>query len=114
MSFEVFKAGQPRVSKVPRIGLSRHGYFSVNRTAYELLGRPSRVVLMYDAERELVALEPAGEDTPHSYKVVQQGKSQSYIVAAKAFCDHYEIAYGDEVLHFTPRKEGGLLIFELA
>lgn len=113
-SFEVFESRYARSPKAPRVGLSRRGYFSLNKAAFELLDRPSRVLLLYDGERSLVGLKPADEDTPHSYRVVQQGKSQSYIVAAKAFCDHYEIAYGDEALHFSPRKEGDLLIFEVA
>jgi hypothetical protein len=113
-SFEVFESIHARSPKAPRVGLSRRGYFSLNKAAYQLLGQPSRVLLLYDRERAIVGLKPADEDTPHSYKVVQQGKSQSHVIAAKAFCDHYEIAYGDEALHFRPRKEGDLLIFEVA
>jgi len=113
MPFQVFKSKHARPSR-PRIGLSRRGYFSVNKAAYELLGQPSRVVLLYDAERELVGLRPADESVAHSYKVIQQGQSESYVIAARAFCDHCGIRYGDEVLHFIPHKEGDLLIFELA
>ena len=113
MSFEVFKAGQPRVSKAPRISVSKRGYFGVNRAAYALLGQPSRVLLKYDAERELVGLEASEEDTPHSYKVVRQGQSQSFVVAAKRFLDYYGIRYGDEVRQFIPRDENGLVVFEV-
>jgi hypothetical protein len=114
MPFELYKPSHVRVSKGPRIGLSRRGYFSLNKVAYEMLGQPKRVLLFYDAEDGLVGLKPAEEGTPYSYKAVRQGTSQSYILAATSFLDHYGIPYGDRALHFTPRKEGDLLIFELA
>lgn len=113
MSLELFKGGHPRVSKMPRISLSKRGYFGMNSAAYHLLGGPSRIVFLYDGDRELVGLKPAEEDTPHSYKVVRQGESRSYVVAAKAFCDSCGIRYGDEVRAFTPRNEDDLLVFEI-
>jgi hypothetical protein len=112
-SFEVFESRYARSPKAPRVGLSRRGYFSVNKAAYELLDRPGRVLLLYDRENAMVGLEPAEEGAPHSYKVVQQTGAESYIIAAKAFCDHYRIRYGDEVRRFTPREENGLVVFEV-
>jgi hypothetical protein len=111
-SFEVFESRYARSPKAPRVGLSRRGYFSLNKFAFELLGRPSRVLLLYDSERALVGLKAADENVPYSYGVVQQGNSESYILAAKAFCDHCGITY-DEVQHFVPRSQDDLLVFEV-
>jgi len=112
-SFEVFKSGFPRSPGAPRIGLSRRGYFSVNGAACEMLGRPSRVLLLYDEERALVGLQPAEQDTPYSYRLVKQGKSASYIIAGKAFCDYHNIRYRDGVRQFVPREEDDLVVFEV-
>jgi 5-methylcytosine-specific restriction endonuclease McrA len=112
MPFEVFKSKHARASRGPRIGLSRRGYFSLNKFAFELLGRPSRVLLLYDSERALVGLKAADENVPYSYGVVQQGNSESYILAAKAFCDYCGITY-DEVQHFVPRSQDDLVVFEV-
>jgi len=113
VSFEVFENKFARAPYKPRLILTRRGYFGLNKLAYELLGQPNRVILLYDPERALLGLKPSSESATHSYKVTRQGRSESYVITAKAFCIHYGIAYGQHVQHFILQEENGLLVASL-
>ncbi len=88
------------------------GNFGLNLAAYELLGRPERVVLLFDRGRQRLGLRKADEGVRHSYPVKAQSAKASFVVVGKAFTGHYGISLG------TPRRylgalEGDILAFDL-
>jgi hypothetical protein len=109
--FEEF-TGRFVPARGPRVGLQSRGGFSLNKAAYELLDKPTHVVLLYDRETNAVGMRPAAEDVPHAYPVRKQKGADSYIITGKSFCDHYSIPYGQSTQHFTPTLEDGTLVIE--
>ena len=112
--FEEFTARKgPSGSRRPRVGIQRSGKISLNRVAFEHLGEPSFVVLMFDRERQAIGLRAAKEDVPYAYSVNRQDPYDSYRISARAFLNHYGITYRDESLTFYPKMEGEILVINI-
>lgn len=91
-NFEVFKKRTPPPPAQATITIQGRGILSLNRTAYDLLGHPKAVELLFDpAERimGLRAVDVAGED---SYPLRSAGKTDTtFLVSAVAFTKYYDL-----------------------
>lgn len=94
----------------PMFTLQARGLLSLNHAAYRALGQPDHVVLLYDADEQIVALRGIGKAHPNAYRVREQGGS--YLVGAQGFISFYGIKplvaqrflahdYGDGVWGFV-------------
>jgi hypothetical protein len=92
MPFEEFDKRSAIASKTPFVTIQMSGLFTMNGAAYELMGKPEAVTLLYDKEEQLIGFKPANKDRPRAYPVRPMAKSQStYTVAGQAFKNHYGI-----------------------
>ena len=92
MPFEEFDKRAATASKAPLVTIQRQGPFSFNKAAYELLGNPEAVRLFFDKEEQIIGFAPASVDHPRAYPIRPQGdRSVTYMVAGKAFTQHYGI-----------------------
>ena len=93
--FEEFDRSAAPAPSTPFVTIQRKGLLSLNRGAYEALGRPAAVTLLYHREQRIVGLRPAEPTNPRAYPLRRQGGkaggSQSYLVAATAFTLHHGI-----------------------
>jgi hypothetical protein len=90
MGFEVFNKRAAGVSKHPYVTIQRKGPFSFNQAAFELMGSPEAVELLYDKDTERVGFRPVAPDRPQAFPVRAQGKnSVTHIVAGQSFAGHY-------------------------
>jgi hypothetical protein len=65
---------------------------SLNTPAYEALGSPDFVELLYDRKERLIGLQKAGAAVPHAYLVRPLGKSgTTHVVSGTAFLAYYGI-----------------------
>src|ERR687891_800357 len=69
MPFETFKRNRMPSTQEPAVTIQKRGALSFNTAAYEALGSPKHVVLLYDRENKLVAIRKASTATPHAYVV---------------------------------------------
>lgn len=92
MPFEEFDKHTATSSKSPFVTLQKRGPLSLNRAAYELLGSPTVVTLLYDREEQLIGLKPAEEGNPRAFPVRPQGeRSSNFLVAGQSFTQNYGI-----------------------
>src|SRR5215210_3643772 len=113
MGFEVFNKRAASVSKHPYVTLQRKGPFSFNQAAFELMGSPEAVELLYDADTERVAFRPVAPDRPQAFPVRAQGKnSVTHIVAGQSFARHYELDTS-VARRYAPVTEDGMLVLDL-
>lgn len=111
--FEEFTArATPSSSKMMRVAIQRRGNLSLNRAAYQALGEPEQVVLLFERRTQTVGLKPAAKDVRHAYPVRRQANSDSYLIAGQGFCGWYDIPV-DQTVAFEPAVEDGVLVFEL-
>ena len=72
-----------RSSEDPMFTLQTRGLISMNQAAFEALGKPAAVALLYDADEAVVALRMVEKNYQNAYTVRKQGGSRSYLVAAQ-------------------------------
>jgi len=75
------------------------------------------VQLLYDPEEQVVGFRPVPSETPDSYPVRKQARSESYLVAGMGFVAFHAIeaatdrrytvrSYGDGIVGFSLREGG--------
>ncbi len=112
--FEEFdrQAASPH-SKWPIVSIRTRGTFGINRAAYEALGRPKAVKLLWDAEDRAVGFRPSHENSPKAYTVSEtKPNSGSCEVAGTKFFKHYNIPY-DRCRRYAAEMDDGDLVFYL-
>lgn len=92
MAFELFDKKAATASKQPFVTIQKKGPFSLNKAAYEALGEPSHVEMLYDLDNKLVAFRQTPGTKPHAYPLRAQGPNNAtFMVAGAAFTKHYGI-----------------------
>jgi hypothetical protein len=90
MPFEEFMRNRMASTQTPAVTLQKRGALSLNIAAFEALGSPKHVVLLYDREKKCIGIRKASAATPHAYVVRGVGNNQAmHVVAGKAFLSYY-------------------------
>ncbi|MEX5272242.1 hypothetical protein [Kocuria sabuli] len=115
MPFEVFDKRMTPLAEAPSVTIQKRGVISLNRTAHDLVGNAETVELLYDRDRQVMALRPVDDSSPHAYAVragSKRGPGQA-MVAATAFTAHYSV---DTTVtrRWNPFLEGGMLCVDLS
>ncbi|MEX5258117.1 hypothetical protein [Kocuria arenosa] len=114
MPFEVFDKRMTPLAKAPSVTIQKRGIISLNKAAHDLIGNAETVELLYDRDRNVVALRAADDSAPHAYAVrsgSKRGPGQA-MVSATAFTAHYEIDT-TETRRWRPFVEDGMLCVDL-
>jgi hypothetical protein len=113
MPWETYKRQRLTPSDEPFITIQKKGIFSLNRAAYDALGSPDTVELLYDREHRFIGIRKVNKSVEHSYKVRAFGKSgMSWLVSGTAFTKYYEIAVPEPVRRVA-RVEKDTLVIDL-
>jgi len=93
-NFEVFNRRASPRSTEPLVTIQKRGTMSFNRAAFEAIGEPEAVELLFDRDERVVGFRPVGADVPHAYRPRKQGNAYNYIIAGQAFTQYYGIDTG--------------------
>lgn len=110
--FEVFNRRAAPVTTQPLVTIQKRGTMSFNRAAFEALGEPEAVELLFDRQERIVGFRPVGGDVPHAYRPRKQGRTYNYLVAGQAFTQHYGIET-DTARRYPAAMLDGVLIVDL-
>lgn len=88
-----YGVGGPRQDTAPYVAILPKGTLSINALAYEAMGKPPYVELMYDTEMRLIGLRPATEARWHARKVSLFKGAKSASVNALPFLEHFQIPH---------------------
>lgn len=116
--FETFVKGVSTRSRRPTVTLQRRGVMSFNPAAYEALGSPEAVELLYNATRKIIAVRPVNPaDVSHAVifrgvggKAAAKRSTGAMILAAIAFCQAYSIDTTESVRRDVEVTDGILFI----
>ena len=112
--FEVFDKRMTPLAKAPSVTIQKRGVISLNKAAHDLMGGAETVEMLYDQDRQVMALRPADDSSPHAYAVrtgSKRGPGQA-IVSATAFTQHYGIDT-TATRRWKPFVEDGMLCVDL-
>lgn len=111
MPFETFT--RQRRAGLPFVTIQKKGVISLNRAAFESLGSPEFVELLFDPDGRLVALHRVESSVEHAYQVrAPVDNHATWLISGGAFISYYEIDNSKSVRR-AARMEGDLLIIDL-
>ena len=110
--FEVFTSVSARGGMEPCVTVQRAGILSVNRKAYELLGKPSAAELLFDRGARMMGFRAAAVTVPHAYRLRGQKASSSVLISGKSYLRHFGIT-ADETRRYPASMIGDVLAVDL-
>ncbi len=93
--------------------MSPTGTMIISRNAYEALGRPTHVVMLWDSETDTVGIRPVPLRTLNAFKLYDSRRSGAYRFHALRFLVRYEVQLDYTVRFPTATIEDGVLLLEL-
>jgi hypothetical protein len=112
--FEVFKdRGTRRQDQRPAVTLQTKGVMAMNPAAYEALGSPEAVELLYAQKAETIGIRAVDPSVAHAYRPRKQKGGHARSVAAQAFFSHYGI-HVDATRRYPARMIGDVLAIDLS
>ncbi len=97
------------------VTINRAGHIVMNRIAFEMLGSPEAVVLLFDREQQVVGLKPTHPHLRRAFKVSPRGQHGGRRVRAHKLCKDFGIFIPETLLF--PRAyidHEGVLILDLS
>lgn len=92
-NFESFSRGLVPLKSDPTLTIHKRGLLSLNRSAFDALGSPDAVELLYDRQAAIVGLRTTSGSAGDAVYVRPATRSASgpWVVSAMAFVRYYEI-----------------------
>jgi hypothetical protein len=113
MPFETFKRNRMPSTGEPALTIQKRGALSLNTAAYEALGSPKHVALLYDRDEKLIGMRKVPATAPHAYVVRGVGTNlATHVVSGKAFLSYYEIPR-DVARRWTAQVKDDVLVIDL-
>jgi hypothetical protein len=114
MPFETFKRQRVPQSQDPTLTLQKRGAMSLNRAAFEAIGEPAAVELLWDREERLIGLRKTEPDAPYAYAVRPGSSKQTsaYELSGAAFTKYYGIDT-EVTRRYICRLDGDILVADL-
>lgn len=95
--------------------LAHRGQLSLNEAAFNGLGRPKAVELMYSRTDRVIGIRAVDPAEPHAYvprtAVKNQGRGP-YIISGAAFFSHFDIRV-DQTTRYTVTVQDDILVIDL-
>lgn len=116
MGFQVYEKGSAPVATTPSVTIQKRGLISINRAAFDLMGKPEGVELLWDPEEKLIALRPATLDNPNAYPVRSQSKEVDrgpWLIAGTLFTQFIKLDTS-EAFRWVPTLQEGLLVIDIS
>jgi hypothetical protein len=110
--FEVFDKYHSRSVKELLVTIQRRGNFSLNRAAFQALGSPKCVELLFNRAKRLIGFRPTDSADGPAIPIRKQGKSESYLIAGLTFTKEFEID-SSIARRYTAKMQGNMLVVDL-
>lgn len=112
MPFELFDKRHAPMRGAPSVTVQKRGIVSINGPAHALINRAKVVELLFDRERQVMALRPA-DPSPRTYELREPSPSGQTLLSATAFTQAYNIDTSIS-LRYEPSVEDGMLCVDLS
>lgn len=120
MAFKTFEKGSAPLTTVPTVTIQKRGLFSINDAAYRLIAEPEGIKFLWDAERNVVGLQPAELTDPNAYPARRMNAKKSaktpnrgpVLVAGTLFAKFIGIDTS-VAKRWTPKFEDDMLTIDL-
>lgn len=92
-NFERFSRSMLPLHTAPCVTIQKRGSMSLNRSAFEALGAPGSVELLYDRDAAIIGLRPVTTHAENAYHVRGAARADGgpWLISAMAFVKFYDI-----------------------
>ncbi len=97
----------------PIVSIRKRGTLGLNEAAYQALGRPDAVKIVYGTEERVVGFMPASIASLTAYPVKVHANGTSYEVAGTKFCRFYGIPIDEPSRRYAAFLEGKALLIRV-
>lgn len=110
--FETFQRPTAPASGEPFVTIQARGNLGLNVAAYEALGEPQSVALLFNKAQNSFGLRAVDPHAPEAYPVSRQGTANSWTVSGRAFLKEYGVPVG-EARRYRAKSVGDILAVDL-
>jgi hypothetical protein len=110
--WEEFTGRASRSGSSPAVTIQKTGVLSLNAEAFDALGKPEAVVLLFDRDGQAMGLRASPKTVLHAYRLRAQGGGQSHLVSGRAFLARYGLAV-DAAKRYPAAMDGDILSVNL-
>jgi len=110
-NFKEFDRKQARNPRGPSVTLTSRGAISFSAEAWDQLGSPEAVTLLFDEGERIVGFRPARRGERNAYPFRPNGSVRT--VMATAFCGHIGVKNTGESRRWPMRIEDGIACVDL-
>jgi hypothetical protein len=89
-AFEKFRRYKVTEGDTPIVALHLRGIFALNRNAYNALGQPEALEILYAPEEQIIGFQGAPKSSPDAYAVRHHTKT-AHQVEGRAFLKYYNV-----------------------
>jgi len=95
-----------------RVTLNKKKVFLLNPPAYNALGDPAAVEMLFDEARKVIGLKPTDPQRRNAFRLKPKKGGRFKVITASAFCTHFGIEVERTVLfeHVNMDSEGVLML----
>lgn len=111
MGFEVFDKRHAPMRGTPSVTIQKRGIVSINGPAHALIDKAQVVELLFDRERNIMALRPT-EPSQRTYELRAPSPSGQTMLSATAFTQAYDIDTSVS-RRYEPVREDNMLCIDL-
>ncbi len=104
--------GTPRIAKL-HVSMSPYGTINVSRNAFEALGRPTHVVMLWEADTSTIGIKPVPPFTLNAFQLYDSGRAGAHRFHALRFVTKHNIKLDYTIRFPTAHLEYGVLVLEL-
>lgn len=114
IDFELFTGRVSGAAERPLyVTLQRRGLLTFNRAAFEALGRPESVELLYNRDRNVMGIRPADPKHSWAYKLRREERSGMFKISIAAFRKHYGLPEVTAAARYRAEQHDGMLAVDL-
>lgn len=73
------------------VSINKKNILTLNKYTYGILGRPEKVLVMFDKRNSVIGLSATHKDDPDGFDVKSKGGAQNFFVHITPFCRHHGI-----------------------
>jgi len=90
--WDIFRGGQTVPSNQRlSVSINNKNTLTLNKYTYGILGRPEKVLVMFDKRDSIIGLSPTHKDDPDGFEVKPKGGAQNFVIHITPFCRHHGI-----------------------
>ena len=95
------------------VSLDKDYQLCINQKAFDELGAPAAVVLMYDPGTDAIGIRPTAPLMMNAHPVRKKASERTYRISAKPLCIKHEIKYDTTIQFLETSIEDGALVANL-